>query len=195
MISGGNSAPLGEGGLTNRERQVLIFLSDGATSAQIGHAMGISATTVDKYIAAIRRALGTRNRTELVTLALREGMGSSEPQGRPIALEVEFGPRGEVLETTVRYVPGDAARAAPIFLNVLDIPFSSWADALMTETEGLSRGLSLARDTDEWVAVDGASVMLPGSEEPYVWSGAVQRLGSSHFVLRIATPYPGEDQL
>lgn len=194
-MSGMDSGSSEARGLTDRERQVLIFLSDGATSAQIGHAMGISATTVDKHIAAARKALGARNRTELVTLALREGLGSSEPQGRPIAFEVEFGPGGEVLETTVRYVPGDAVRVAPVFLNVLDLPFSSWADELMLDFGGLARGLLPARDTDEWVPVDGASVSLPGSQEPYVWSGAIQRLGNSHFLLRIATPYPGEQQL
>lgn len=193
-MSGMHSGSSEPRGLTDRERQVLIFLSDGATSAQIGHAMGISATTVDKHVAAARKAFGTRNRTELVTMAIREGMDSSEPQGRPIAIEVEFGPGGEEIETTIRYVPGNAVRAAPVFQSLLDIPFASWPEGLITGSEILSKALFLARDTDEWVPVDGVSVKLPGSREPYVWSGAVQRLGNSRFMLRIATPYPGQDR-
>lgn len=181
--------------LTRRERQILIFLSDGATSAQIGHAMGISAKTVDKHITSARKTLGVRNRTELVTLTLREGLDSSEPQGRPIAFEVEFGPEGQVLETTIRYTPGDAVRGAPIFQNLLDVPASSWADDLITNFEVMSRGFSLARDRDEWIPVEGVSVRLPGAREPYFWSGAIQRLGNSRFLLRIATPYPGEDRV
>ena len=192
MTSGADSRDSESSRLTDRERQVLIFLSDGATSAQIGHGMGISATTVDKHIAAARKAFGARNRTELVTLALREGLGSSEPQGRPIAIEVEFGPGGDVLETTIRYVPGEAVRVAPVFQGLLDVPFSSWSHDF-ANFDALSRGLSLARDTDEWVPLEGESVELPGAQEPYVWSGAIQRLGNSRFLLRIATPYPGED--
>lgn len=194
MTSGADSRDSEPRGLTRRERQVLIFLSDGATSAQIGHAMGISATTVDKHIASARRAFGVRNRTELVTLAIREGLGSSEPQGRPVAFEVEFDPGGEDVETTIRYLPGDALRAMPSFRELADVPFSSWPDDRGMVSEGLVRSLFLARDTDEWVPVDGVSMTLPGTKEPYVWSGAVQRLDDSRFVLRIATPYPDQSR-
>ena len=60
--------------VTDRERTVLQFLSQGATSHDIAEALTISERTVKFHIANIIRKLDTRNRTEAVAVAMIRGL-------------------------------------------------------------------------------------------------------------------------
>ena len=55
--------------LSAREREVLVFLSTGATNREIAEALHVSSETVKKHAAALYRKLGVRNRTEAAQFA------------------------------------------------------------------------------------------------------------------------------
>lgn len=55
--------------LSAREREVLAFLSTGATNREIAEALHVSSETVKKHAAALYRKLGVRNRTEAAQFA------------------------------------------------------------------------------------------------------------------------------
>jgi two-component system, NarL family, nitrate/nitrite response regulator NarL len=81
--------------LTNREREVLTLLADGASSVRIAGALEISPNTVRSHIQSILMKLGAHSRLEAVALAVRDDVirvpeftGSSSPdprQGIPTA--------------------------------------------------------------------------------------------------------------
>lgn len=59
--------------LTDREREILSYVSKGLTSKAIAQRLGISVRTVDIHRANIMNKTGTRNVVELVRLALAGG--------------------------------------------------------------------------------------------------------------------------
>ena len=59
--------------LTDREREILGYVSKGLTSKAIAQRLGISVRTVDIHRANIMNKTGTRNVVELVRLALAGG--------------------------------------------------------------------------------------------------------------------------
>lgn len=59
--------------LTHREVQIARHVADGASNAEIGGLLGVSPMTVKSHLARIGRRLGTRDRAQLVLLALRSG--------------------------------------------------------------------------------------------------------------------------
>ena len=59
--------------LTDREIEVLRLVATGLTNKGIGHALGISARTVQGYLANVYGKLQVRSRTEAVTEALKRG--------------------------------------------------------------------------------------------------------------------------
>ena len=61
------------GRLTEREREILSYVSKGLTSKAIAQRLGISVRTVDIHRANIMNKTGTRNVVELVRLALAGG--------------------------------------------------------------------------------------------------------------------------
>jgi two-component system response regulator NreC len=61
-------------GLTDRERQVLAHLADGASNAEIAETLSISPKTVSRHRENIMRKLGLHSRTELVKYAIRKGI-------------------------------------------------------------------------------------------------------------------------
>jgi two-component system response regulator NreC len=61
-------------GLTERERQVLAHLADGASNAEIAETLSISPKTVSRHRENIMRKLGLHTRTELVKYAIRKGI-------------------------------------------------------------------------------------------------------------------------
>jgi DNA-binding NarL/FixJ family response regulator len=65
-------APLSR--LSAREREVLTLTAEGYSSAEIGGRLGISGKTVETYRERLMDKLGLRHRSELVRLALREGL-------------------------------------------------------------------------------------------------------------------------
>ena len=66
-----NLPPLGSD-LTDREREVLQFLVKGLTNAQIAHQMSISEATVRFHVGNILSKLEVSNRTEAVSVAIKQ---------------------------------------------------------------------------------------------------------------------------
>jgi two-component system response regulator NreC len=60
--------------LSTREREVLALTAEGFSSAEIGIRLGISGKTVETYRERLMDKLGLHHRSELVRLALREGL-------------------------------------------------------------------------------------------------------------------------
>lgn len=65
------------GELTSREREVLQWVVDGLTSAEIGDRLNISPRTVEKHRANMMQKLGVRNQVDLVHYALEHGFSAS----------------------------------------------------------------------------------------------------------------------
>jgi DNA-binding NarL/FixJ family response regulator len=80
---GANRFPL----LTERERSVLRFASEGHTNIQIAEILHISKYTVAQHIAKMLRTTGASNRTDLVNRAYHAGVLTAESQPTlPIAV-------------------------------------------------------------------------------------------------------------
>jgi two-component system response regulator NreC len=60
--------------LTEREREVLIMVAQGATAAEIATRLSISNRTVESYRARMMHKLGLRTQTDLIRYALRRGL-------------------------------------------------------------------------------------------------------------------------
>ncbi|MGF1536700.1 MAG: response regulator transcription factor [Elainellaceae cyanobacterium] len=56
--------------LTSREQEVLDFLTEGLSNAQIGEALHLSARTIEKYVSSLLRKTEVSNRAELVRFAI-----------------------------------------------------------------------------------------------------------------------------
>jgi DNA-binding NarL/FixJ family response regulator len=65
------TGPRGDGGLTERERQVLELLASGMTNAQIGRTLFITEKTAGHHVSRILAKLGVRNRAEAAAQASR----------------------------------------------------------------------------------------------------------------------------
>jgi DNA-binding NarL/FixJ family response regulator len=59
--------------LSPRQRQVLQHLSEGLTTKQIAHRLGVQPTTVSMHIRMLKQRLGAATRAEFVGKAAREG--------------------------------------------------------------------------------------------------------------------------
>lgn len=60
--------------LSNREKEVLQRLADGATLEEMAHVMGVSKFTVRDYLTSVNRKLGAKHRAEAVAIGLRTGV-------------------------------------------------------------------------------------------------------------------------
>ena len=60
--------------LGSREREILAFLGNGRTNAEIGERLNISPYTVKDHATSLYRKLGARNRAEAVRLAQELGL-------------------------------------------------------------------------------------------------------------------------
>jgi DNA-binding CsgD family transcriptional regulator len=60
--------------LTDREREVLVELTTGATDREISERLGISPRTAGHHSAAIYRKLGVHGRAEATAWAFRHGL-------------------------------------------------------------------------------------------------------------------------
>jgi len=65
--------PTGGEPLTQRERQVLALLAEGAGNKEIAARLGISDHTVKYHLASVFGKLGVSTRTEAVTAGVRRG--------------------------------------------------------------------------------------------------------------------------
>ncbi len=63
-----------EGGLTDREHEVLVLLAEGASNDQIGKELVISPKTVARHRENIMHKLNLHSRSELVRYAIRKGI-------------------------------------------------------------------------------------------------------------------------
>lgn len=63
-----------ETGLSERERQVLVLLSGGATNREIARSLHLSEGTVKNHVSRILERLGVRHRTEAAVFAREHGM-------------------------------------------------------------------------------------------------------------------------
>jgi DNA-binding CsgD family transcriptional regulator len=61
-------------GLTNRQLEVLAFMAEGSSNAEIGDRLFISAKTVDHHVSAILAKLEARTRAEAVAIALQSNL-------------------------------------------------------------------------------------------------------------------------
>ena len=59
--------------LSEREREVLRLVVDGASNDEVGARLGISSRTVESHLRRLFERLGAASRTELAARALREG--------------------------------------------------------------------------------------------------------------------------
>ena len=60
--------------LTERERDVLVLLADGLTTAQVASALSVSEHTVRSRVRTTLGKLDARNREHAIAIAFREGM-------------------------------------------------------------------------------------------------------------------------
>ena len=64
---------IGDCPLTETEREILRFLSDGLTQEEIGGVRGTSKNTTRNQVNVIRLKMNSNNATQSVATALREG--------------------------------------------------------------------------------------------------------------------------
>ncbi len=62
--------------LTEREREVLTLMIEGLNNTQIAGRLTVSPSTIKSHVSNILSKLGVASRTEAVTLALRNGIGT-----------------------------------------------------------------------------------------------------------------------
>jgi FixJ family two-component response regulator len=62
----------GRAPLTRREREVLAWLTDGASNKEIARQLGVSSRTIEGHRASIMKKVGVRNATELIRRVLSE---------------------------------------------------------------------------------------------------------------------------
>lgn len=73
-------------GITPQRIRVLTLAANGYTTEQIAHRLNLSATTINHHFQAVYAALGARDRTHAVALAIRYGYinpGQVEPAHTP----------------------------------------------------------------------------------------------------------------
>ncbi len=74
--------PVEVGGLSEREREVLALLAEGAANKEIAARLYITERTVKAHVANIFNKLGVNSRAEAVAVALRKGLLPIEPEQR-----------------------------------------------------------------------------------------------------------------
>jgi DNA-binding NarL/FixJ family response regulator len=73
-LRGGDEWPGAQLGLTRREGEVLGHLAKGLDNRAIAHALYVSEETVKSHVKAILRKLGAKDRAQVVSIALRQGL-------------------------------------------------------------------------------------------------------------------------
>ncbi len=73
-LRGGDGWPGAQFGLTRREGEVLGYLAKGLDNRAIAHALYVSEETVKSHVKAILRKLRAKDRAQVVSIALRQGL-------------------------------------------------------------------------------------------------------------------------
>lgn len=73
-VIGARTAAAPGGGLTEREREVLILVADGLANKQIARRLGISEKTVKGHLTRIFQSIGVADRTQAALWAERSGL-------------------------------------------------------------------------------------------------------------------------
>ena len=60
--------------LSNRQREILVLVAQGAPDSEIAHLLYLSRKTVGWYVGEILARLGARSRAHAVALALQQGI-------------------------------------------------------------------------------------------------------------------------
>lgn len=71
-VDGGENSPISA--LSEREREIFILLASGKPNREIGKSLHISTRTVDTHRSNIMKKLGVKANTDLVKLAISEGL-------------------------------------------------------------------------------------------------------------------------
>ncbi|MDA8201921.1 MAG: response regulator transcription factor [Chloroflexi bacterium] len=66
-----------------RELAVIRTVASGRSNSEVAHALGLRTKTVESYLHDLYERLGVASRTELVTLAIRQGWLSGQDEDRP----------------------------------------------------------------------------------------------------------------
>jgi two-component system NarL family response regulator len=72
---------LGRGGLSARERSILLLVSAGRTNTEIGQTLFLATKTVERQVATIVRKLGARNRAHAAAIAVSRQIVDPEQAG------------------------------------------------------------------------------------------------------------------
>jgi DNA-binding CsgD family transcriptional regulator len=70
VFDAANAGPLSSLGLTLRETEVLIWITQGKTNYEIGVILGVSTRTVCKHVQRILNKLSVENRTAAAAIAI-----------------------------------------------------------------------------------------------------------------------------
>jgi len=81
MLTGEVGAPAGADLLSPRERQILLLVARGASSATIGETLHLSPKTVDTYRSRLMAKLGLADVPAIVRWAIREGLLGLDDDG------------------------------------------------------------------------------------------------------------------
>lgn len=176
-------------GLSARERQVLLLLADGATSVQIGHALGIEGATVDKQINSAREKLGVANRIELASFALRKGLIDMDGVTRLIVWEVSWTETDEMEEIILRYQPQDMTRRYPEWRGRVDKTYSELVPEWREKFAHAIEAHKSSRTQDKPVPFEG-EVEFPPPVHMARFDGTAEPLGNSRFLIRLTSPLP-----
>jgi DNA-binding NarL/FixJ family response regulator len=77
-LTSGTGAKQSEDNLTEREREVLVLIADGATNKEIAQKLVVSENTARNHVSHILSKLGFSRRSEAAAYAVRKGLVKDE---------------------------------------------------------------------------------------------------------------------
>jgi DNA-binding CsgD family transcriptional regulator len=174
------------GGLSERERQILRLVATGASNKEIAHRLVIATNTVKVHLRNIFAKIGVVSRTEATLYAIREGLvqvGEARPAPEPAAEDAE-----------VSATPGETVDAASAAAEVeeLDAP-SPWARLGRWRAAAALAGIILVLLATAGVATVAlaptpTATPLPPTAQPSPAASAVVLAAPSRWQARASMP-------